>query len=482
MRFTKQRIGVAGELRLLAFAAGLLATAGACSTDKLLTVSDPAVAFPERLNDANAIPNLYLGAIGDFQVAWSGNGLSDAFLPATGLFSDEFRSSDTFITRNDADRRTQSSPANGNLGDIAYTALHRARRSTEVAADVIKRLGTAGDPRLSELQSLAGYTYVGFGEAYCSAVPFPSSLAPLSEIPTAPSITTTQTFDTAAERFNSALATLGAATGTTVNARRNLARVGLGRTLLNQGKYAEAAAAVATVPTIFVYKNEQSANTSRQENSLWNLNGSNRRYTVSDVEGVNGLNYRAANDPRVPWLDQRRNGFDGATRLYEQLRYASREADVPVANGIEARLIQAEALLNAGDATWLDTLNALRAQVAPLMAANFDNYVTNLANSAVTNTALAALVDPDAAAAPGPTAPRVNLLFRERAFWLYATGHRLGDMRRLIRQYSRPANTVFPTGAWHKGGNYGNDVALVIPFDEQNNPKYNPAACVTTQP
>ncbi len=471
-----------GNIRPLAFAIGLLMAVSACSTDKLLTVSDPAVAYPDQLNDANAIPNLYLGAVGDFQVAWSGNGLSDAFLPATGLFSDEFRSSDTFITRNDADRRMQSSPANGNLGDIAYTALHRARRSTEVSADVITRLGTAGDPRLAELQSLAGYTYLGFGEAFCSAVPFPSSLAPLSEIPTAASITTAQTFDTAAARFNAAVASLGTATTTTANSRRNLARVGLGRALLNQGKYAEAAAAVSSVPTIFVYKNEHSANTPRQENSLWNLNGSNRRYTVSDVEGINGLNYRAANDPRVPWFDQRRNGFDGATRLYEQLRYSSRDADVPVANGIEARLIQAEALLNAGSLTWLDTLNALRAQVGPLMSANFDNYVTNLANSAVTNTTLAPLVDPDLGAAGGPTTARVNLVFRERAFWLYATGHRLGDMRRLIRQYNRPANSVFPTGAWHKGGNYGDDVAMVIPFDEQNNAQYNPAACLTTQP
>ena len=31
----------------------------------------------------------------------------------------------------------------------------------------------------------------------------------------------------------------------------------------------------------------------------------------------------------------------------------------------------------------------------------------------------------------------MDLLFSERAFWMFATGHRLGDMRRLIRQYGR---------------------------------------------
>jgi hypothetical protein len=43
-------------------------------------------------------------------------------------------------------------------------------------------------------------------------------------------------------------------------------------------------------------------------------------------------------------------------------------------------------------------------------------------------------------------------------------------MRRLIRQYNRPAGSVFPTGAWHKGGNYGTDVNLPVPQAEENNP------------
>jgi hypothetical protein len=64
----------------------------------------------------------------------------------------------------------------------------------------------------------------------------------------------------------------------------------------------------------------------------------------------------------------------------------------------------------------------------------------------------------------------VDQLFRERAFWMFSTGHRTGDLRRLIRQYSRAANTVFPTGQWHKGGNYGVDVTVPLPQAELNNP------------
>jgi len=129
-----------------------------------------------------------------------------------------------------------------------------------------------------------------------------------------------------------------------------------------------------------------------------------------------------------------------------------------VADGIEARLIEAEAMLQNGDGPGMvNALNALRAD-----AGNNGNFN------------LPALTD------PGTTDGRVDLLFRERAFWLFATGHRLGDMRRLVRQYGRPANTVFPTGPYFKGGNYGTDVNLPVPFAEQNNPNFT--GCLNRDP
>jgi hypothetical protein len=117
---------------------------------------------------------------------------------------------------------------------------------------------------------------------------------------------------------------------------------------------------------------------------------------------------------------------------------------VVLASGIEARLIQAEAQLRAGTVgTAFATLNGLRALVG-----------------------LGQLAD------PGTDAARVNLLFRERAFWMWGTAHRLGDLRRLVRQYGRAQNTVFPSGAYHKGGSYGSDVNFPVSSDERNNPKF----------
>ena len=58
---------------------------------------------------------------------------------------------------------------------------------------------------------------------------------------------------------------------------------------------------------------------------------------------------------------------------------------------------------------------------------------------------------------------RIDLLFRERAFWLFGTGHRLGDLRRLVKHYGRDAESVFPSGAYHLGGKY--DTATSLGFD-----------------
>jgi hypothetical protein len=74
---------------------------------------------------------------------------------------------------------------------------------------------------------------------------------------------------------------------------------------------------------------------------------------------------------------------------------------------------------------------------------------------------------------PGDTQGRVDLLFRERGFTLFGEGHRLGDMRRLVRQYGRSPEDVFPTGAYHLGGlEYGSDVNFVLPASERENPYF----------
>jgi SusD/RagB-like outer membrane lipoprotein len=223
--------------------------------------------------------------------------------------------------------------------------------------------------------------------------------------------------------------------------------VGRGRALLNLNQFAEAAAAVSAVPTEFVYATEHAESPVRLQNAIWAYTNG-YLWSVADSEGVAGLPYRSAEDPRVPWTDFEDTGLDLITSQYSLDKYPDASAPVPVADGIEARLIEAEAALQANDFSGMTAiLNDLRAFFP-------DFGLANLAN-------------------PGGEDEAEDQLFSERAFWLFATGHRLWDMRRLLREpYLRTEDTVFPTGAYHKGGSYGTDVNLPIPIEEENNPNF----------
>jgi hypothetical protein len=222
--------------------------------------------------------------------------------------------------------------------------------------------------------------------------------------------------------------------------------------LLNQGQFAQAATAVAAVPTGYVYAIESSTNSARQNNGIWNYTVNFFGFSVPNREGGNGLAWQSADDPRVLWEDAGAPGFDGETPFVVQEKYPTRESATPLATGVEARLIEAEAALQAGNSgTLLQKLNALRQSEG-----------------------LSPLTDPGSAAA------RADLLFQERGFWLYLTGHRLGDLRRLVRQYGRAQDTVFPTGEYHKGGEYGSDVNFPVSADERNNPKFS--GCIDRNP
>jgi hypothetical protein len=136
---------------------------------------------------------------------------------------------------------------------------------------------------------------------------------------------------------------------------------------------------------------------------------------------------------------------------------------VAVTAGIDARLIEAEAALNANDATTMMTiLNALRASPQLITAPSPSATGTH---PGWTTPVLPPLAD------PGTLDTRVNLLFREKAFWTFGRGQRLGDLRRLIRDYGRTpdgSNTGgYPMGTHYKGGVYGVDLNLPVTTDEQ---------------
>jgi starch-binding outer membrane protein, SusD/RagB family len=451
----------------------------ACGIDSLLDITDPDVADPARFQDAAALPAFRAAAIGDFSVAFDA-AAGDNYINYTGMFSDELINAETFPTRIEIDRR-DIQENNSNLQALTRN-LYRARTSAEQAMDAYERLGSVRVDGFAESAAIAATLYSLFGEAYCSGVPF-SLLNAQGEFIYGGRETTEQIFQRAVTTADRAIAADSAAVNT-----RNFARVAKGRALLNLNEPALAAAAVAGVPTNYAYFLFHSENSARENNGVFLFNTINRRVSMADSEAGEGLPYRSAftaGDPRTPWVRFTGTsgiGFDSSTPLFSQRKYPSRSAATVVASGIEARMIEAEAALAAGDIqTFLDKLNEPRASAIALLRAQITDYQLNFPNVTAN---LPELTD------PGTHDARVDLLFRERAFWMYLTGHRMGDMRRLIRQYGRAPNSVFPSGAYHKsvqGGQYGTDVNFPLSVDERNNPELagipsNESLCLNRNP
>jgi starch-binding outer membrane protein, SusD/RagB family len=430
---------------------------GACTVDKVLQVPDPDVSRPTDLTGPQALPTLLASAVGDFQVAFSGTGGGtglEGLTNISGLFTDEFFFTETFPTRVQIDKRAIDR-VNSNMRDIFFS-VERSRASALRAETTYAKLA-ATDTGYAEALSLGGYSFLFLAEAYCSGVPV-SGFNAAGQVVNGDPLTTQQLLDSAIARFTLAASIAGADNNTRL---KDLALVGQARALLFKGRanIAAAAALVASVPTSFAYRIFSSSNTDRQNNGIWELNWNEKRWTQADSEAGIGLPFRSLADPRTPFV-RRGNGFDQSTPLYSTLKYPNRDASVVLADGVEARLIEAEAALAAGDVPGeLGILNTLRATVN-----------------------LPALTDPGAA-----NNARVLQLFHERAFWLYLTNHRLGDLRRLSRSvanggYGLDPNTVFPSGRYQgeSQGVYGNDVNFPIPVEEDNNPNFH--GCIDRNP
>jgi hypothetical protein len=419
--------------------------AAGCTTG-YLDAKNQDIIDPSNVTSVTGLPSLYNGAKSDFAYANAGDqGNQEGQILTSGMLADEILNSDTFPTRIEEDRR--ATRINNVTNEYVFRIAQRARVSADLTAAAYVKLIKDGsaNANLSEMYSLSGLATVALAENYCGNVPL-GSFTPDS-IVGGPGQTTTQLLTVAVAKFDSALAAVPG---------DNLASVGKARALVDLGQYAAAATAVAAVPVSFKYQESHAALPARIVNGVYSFFVESIRFSMADVEGGTGLDFISAGDPRVGSEDTGGLGFDNTTPQINETKYATRADPITVADGIEAGLIKAEAFLAAGNTTsYLSTLNSLRTTVPGLAPLTL----------------------------PATAAARVDQLFRERAFWLYLTGHRLGDLRRLIRQYGRGIETVFPTGAFHKLGlNYGTAVSLPVPQAEQNNLQYDATKCDTNVP
>ncbi len=440
-----------GALALVAIAASAGLIACDRIKDPLLAVTTPDIVTPDKANSVAGAQSFFVAAQGDFARLVGGDrgGSSPLGLNLTaGLLSDELISTRTGTEHVD-DRSLV--PATFPLDSwrqvgATYTRIQRAIKAIETYPPQ-----SGGNDQLALLHTWKGMTLTIVAETYCNGVPIWDGVSDTDPVTT--TLSTTDLYAASIAEFNKAL------TLTSVANTVNLATIGKARATLDQATAANlpataaaAAALVTAIPTTYKYNVVFGTSTSGLGNAIYDWANSTKNFGVLDKEGVNGLDWISSADPRIKIDPTKVSAGQDGTRTPALNQYASLDAPVTVASGIEARMIQAEAQLANGDPNWIATLNAARATV----------------------TGLAPLTP---AATP---AGQQDQLFRERAFWMYLTVHRLGDMRRLVRQYGRGLETVYPTGSYFKGGTYGTDAVLVPHQDETNNPNW--AGCTDKAP
>ena len=439
---------------------------GACSTDTLLLAPDPDLA-PEMVLNAEGANAVYIGALARFRNITGGDESSWLF---GGLLADEWSTSSTFIQNDETDQRqiqTNNSSVTGMFRDLA-----RVRTASNQAIAGLVQYQPTRIAERAEMYFARGFAEMQLAQDFCNGIPLsvPASDAAGTGQVFGEPLTVAQVFGVAIVSYDSARALVTGLTDSASVRVERAARIGKARAQLGLGDAVGAVATIASgtaLPGAYAY-NQTFAVTSGN-NVLWAQPFSAARYIVGDsLEGnippsytvANAIPFSRAADPRVPTTILVTLGQDGQTRIRRTTLWG-RSTTIPVVSALDAALIRAEARVRASDrAGALVILDSLRAAVMTL--------------GAITKPAMPALVS------PGTQEGMVSLFFREKAFFTFSRGQRLGDMRRMIRNYGRTAANTFPTGTHYKGPAYGSDVNLPVPTDERNNPNFT--GCIDRNP
>jgi starch-binding outer membrane protein, SusD/RagB family len=411
-------------IRARALPAGLLllALGGACgdTTDRLLAVTTPSRLADDQFlvpQNAQLIVN---SAVADFECAFG------AYVVASGLAAGELADASQTASRWSYDRRDVQ-PIDAHYSTFGctavgvYTPVSTARFVTDQALRKLDEWTDAevgaNRQRLAATAALyAGYSYVLLAEGFCTAA-----------VNSGPEMQTAAILDSAEARFTRTITFATAPQDTTL---LRAALVGRARARLARGDRTGAAADAARVPLGFVLNASADNLAARRNNRVFDQNNAGAS-GVTIAPAYRNLTVGGAPDPRVRITDQNRVSGDQFNRWFTQNKYASLTAPIPIATGVEAALILAEA---QGAAQGVATLNALRARAG---------------------VALPAISAAEAA-------DFQNTIYSERSRELFLQGNRWFDLR-------RGNLTLTPTSGtrYEKGGVYGTQRCWPLPDVER---------------
>jgi hypothetical protein len=438
-----------------------------------------------------------------------------SFIVATGLLTDELQSNERGAGINDNFFGQDNAPLDArrdrsNRSDAVYTALHGVRTlSMEAIGALAKYDPSHSANRRGALYAMQGYAELYLADLFCSGVPL--SIVDFEEDFTyKPSETTSRVYMHAIALFDTALTLAPDSEAVIV-----MARIGTGRALLALEQYAAAADTVRAIPTdahiselVYTCNYGGCPFNSSTTMAAFDLAPA---ATVADSEGAVGIPFISKYDPRTT-VEQIGTTQYGYTTYFPEKFMQGAASTLNVATGVEARLIEAEADLRSGGSRWLQILNELRTDgtvasvyqrtdtpgASPGPAGVQDTTWGPGTGTALIPAAVKADAGPQCASGnggpppvcadtvwykglhplqdPGTPQSRADLIFTERAKWLFLTGHREGDLRRRIRDtdpvWRRAKATLYPGGAYPGIGVYGSAADAVIPDAEQINPYF----------
>jgi starch-binding outer membrane protein, SusD/RagB family len=466
-----------------AFALTVTAGLNACEgiRDDLLEAKNPSIIDPESVQSAAGATAVRNGALSRLRNATADGESTWLF---GGLLVDEWATSSTFVQNDETDQRQiqlNNSTVNGELRE-----LYRVRTSSNQAIALLNKYKPTPAADIAEMYFARGFAELTLASDFCNGIPLSDGANDVAVL--GKPLTVKEVFTVAIASFDSAMA-IANGTSTADVAIFRAASIGKARALLGLGSKTNAAAAaalVAGIPTTFRY--DVTASLTGGSNTLWNQPASSNRYTVSDsVQGnnrsilvKNAIPFFSAKDRRVParYRIAANNkdtvkAQDGGTFVIMVDSLWGQTSAVALTHGLDARLIEAEAALAAGNPTGMMTiLNSLRGQQIQITAPSPTATGTHPGWTTPVMSALAL---------PATTRAQEDLLFREMAFWQFGRGFRLGNLRRLIRDYGRLADGSdaggYPIGTHYKGGVFAGDLNLPVTTDEQiGNPNFT--ACL----
>jgi hypothetical protein len=448
---------------IVAVTAGALLAIGCHDsvTDTLLSVQLPGLVAPGSAATIAGAVALANGARSRLRSMTAGSESSWLF---GGLLGDEWTTSSTFIQNDEADERKIS--LSNSTVTTQFRTVNQARTAAQQAINANKLLRDTATTDIGEMYLIRGFAEMQIAQDWCNGTPL--SDASGAKVVFAGPSSNLQVFNRAIASFDTALTFLTKADATTLMIKRAVL-ISHARAQQGINDIAGAATEVAGIPTAFSY--DLTFDPTSGDNILWSQPLSQGRYSVGDtiVKTSAGsfvehssIAFGTTNDPRVPTTALGKKAQDGSVLLVTTSIWAQ-STTVSLVNGLDARLIEAEAFLAAGDiVNYLATLNALRAAPPKI--------------GTIQPAPMAPLTD------PGTATTRQAQLFSEKAFWTFGRGQRLFDMRRLERQYAWPDSAVFPTGTHYRGVAYGTDVNLPVPQDELNNNPLAGNGCTDRKP